>query len=140
MDDSSIIFHGKVFLHFLRKFGKKWRKTLTWKTDESSIKKPYVSESEPGEFGHSMKSFFLDYVMVLHLLSRISLWDCRNPISVSESEQLENWWRIVELIENRQIDESDKRGVRLLYVRFCVQSVKVGGIFYMTSLLGFAEV
>ena len=39
MDDLSINFHDKVFLHFLKKIGKKWRKTLSWKfTDESSIK------------------------------------------------------------------------------------------------------
>ena len=32
-------FHGKVFLHFLKKFGQIWRKTLSWKfTDELSIK------------------------------------------------------------------------------------------------------
>ena len=39
MDDSSVNFHDKVFLHFLQKFGKKWRKTLSWKfMDESSVK------------------------------------------------------------------------------------------------------
>ena len=38
-DDSSIYFHGKVFLHLLQKFGKKWRKNVSWKfMDESSIK------------------------------------------------------------------------------------------------------
>ena len=39
MDDSSVNFHDKIFLHFLPIFFKKWRKTLSWKfTDESSIK------------------------------------------------------------------------------------------------------
>ena len=38
-DNSSINFHYNIFLHFLPKIGKKWRKTLSWKfTDESSIK------------------------------------------------------------------------------------------------------
>ena len=38
-DDSSVNFPDMVFLHFLQKIGKKWRKTLSWKfTDESSIK------------------------------------------------------------------------------------------------------
>ena len=35
----SINFHDKVFLYFLKKNGKKWRKNLSWKfTDELSIK------------------------------------------------------------------------------------------------------
>ena len=39
MDDSSVNFHDKFFLHFLVNFSKKWRKNLSWKfTDESSIK------------------------------------------------------------------------------------------------------
>ena len=39
MDDSSINFHDKFFLHFLLNFSKKWRKNLSWKfTDESSVK------------------------------------------------------------------------------------------------------
>ena len=33
-DDSSINFHDKVFLRFLKKFGKKWRKNLSWKFTE----------------------------------------------------------------------------------------------------------
>ena len=38
-DDSSVNFHDKVFLHFLPKFRKKWRKNLSWKfMDESSVK------------------------------------------------------------------------------------------------------
>ena len=39
MDDSSVNFHDKVFLHFLPNFFKKWRKILSWKfTDELSVK------------------------------------------------------------------------------------------------------
>ena len=38
-DNSSLNFHDNVRLHFLKKFGKKWRKTLSWKfTDVSSVK------------------------------------------------------------------------------------------------------
>ena len=38
-DDSSVNFHDKFFLHFLKKISKQWRKTLSCKyTDESSVK------------------------------------------------------------------------------------------------------
>ena len=38
MDDSSTHFHDKVFFHFLKINGKKWRKILSWKfMDKSSI-------------------------------------------------------------------------------------------------------
>ena len=51
MDDSSVNFHDKFFLHFLLKFSRKWRKTLSWKfTDELSITFQ-SSVSGPGEFG-----------------------------------------------------------------------------------------
>ena len=46
MDDLSINFHDKVFLHFLSKFGKKRRKTMSWKfTDESSVR--YLLLTDP---------------------------------------------------------------------------------------------
>ena len=43
MDDSSVNFHDKFFLHFLLKFRKKWRKNLSWKfMEELSVSVKYV--------------------------------------------------------------------------------------------------
>ena len=42
MDDSSINLHDKVFLSCLKKFGKKWRKRLSWKTEESPVKHLWI--------------------------------------------------------------------------------------------------
>ena len=38
-DDSSVNFHDKIFLYFLKKCGKKWRKTLSWKFTDDALQK-----------------------------------------------------------------------------------------------------
>ena len=67
MDDSSINFHDKVFLHFLPIFFEKWRKILPWKfTDESFLKYLWICKYFTDD-----SSVNFHYKFFLHYLKKI---------------------------------------------------------------------